>query len=504
MKRLTTIVGVILLLILHASLGAAQGPDGPEGAQNPAPSSSIGELQGPRHIPNSFFAIKTHFNTDFVIEVLEDLDLRTVHVDFNHYELEPKRGEYAFSDDHRIIRSADLGARHGLDQLAIVVHPADWLKVPGDVPMFPNDESVEAFEEFMYRIAAKYRGRIRYWQAGGEPYMVVWEERYVTMLKAFWRGVKRADSENRVVLCGFSGGDYRHESKEPEFLDMVYRYGGKEYFDIVASHPYTWPLMPEEGRLLETIGNMHEVMVRNGDAKPLWITEIGWAGVEPSMLGHLQTDFWHRHRSLTEEGQARALTRLYLVAATVPWVERVYTFHLHGVPDARYTDTLENPDFYMALYTPWLGDRVRPKDAYFAIKTVVRMIGESTYKERIDLTPELWALVFQRDNEATIALWSVDGEVVMTLGDTSMVRGVTSMVGTPILISDRELPVSVLKGKDGKVIVREDREIDWDGPNTLRLSGRPIYLKADMEDLDRLETQIRGAETRRDGRPPNR
>ena len=483
-----------MLFGLNCGLASARDAEYPVHA--PRPGMTVAGLEGPRHVPNSFFAINTHFNSEFAVELLDDLGIRTVHVDFDHYELQPGKGEYAFPDDHRIIRSADLGARHGLDQCAIVVHPADWLKVPGAVPIFPNDESVEAFEEFMYRIAARCRGRVKYWQAGGEPYMPGWRERYVTMLKAFWRGVKRADPANKVVLCGFCGGDYRHESKEPEYLDMVYRHGGKEYFDIVASHPYTWPLMPEDGRFQETIRNMHGVMKRNGDSKPLWVTEVGWSGVEPTMLGYLQRDFWHRHRSRSEEDQARALTRFYLLAATIPWIERVYIFHLQGWPDAKYTDTVENPDFYMSLCTPWLGDRVRPKDAYFAVKTVVRMVGDSTYTERIDLTPDLWALVFERKAEAVIAIWSVSGDRVLTLGDASMVRSVTSMVGTPILISDRQIPEAALRGQDGGIAVREDRPIDWAGPNTLRLSGRPVYLTADLKDLARLKAQIREAGTR--------
>ena len=49
---------------------------------------------------------------------------------------------------------------------------------------------------------------------------------------------------------------------------------------------------------------------------------------------------------------------------------------------------------------------------------------------------------------------------------------------------------------NGKVIVREDREIGWDRPNTLRLSGRPIYLRADVKSLGRLKILIQEAETR--------
>jgi hypothetical protein len=452
------------------------------------------ELEGARHIPNSFFATTTHFNSDLFVELLDDLGMHTVRVEFMHRLLEPAPGRYDFSADNPVIASADLGASRGLDQLALVTHPADWVKVPGSAAMFPSDEHVAAFEELAYRIASKYKGRITHWQAGNEPYMPEWKERYVTMLKALSRGVKRADPQNKVVLCGFCGGSYKEASREPEFLDMVYRYGGKDYFDVIASHPYTWPLMPEKGRYLETIRGLHEVMKKNGDSKPLWVTEMGWSGVEPSMLGYLQKDFWHRHRSVSEEDQARALTRLYLVSATVPWIERVYFFHLQQ--EAKYTDALENPDFYMGLFTPWLGDRVRPKDAYFALKTVVQMIGGSTYKERIDLTPGLWALVFERGEEAVVALWSVDGEVVLTLGDTSMVKSVTSMVGSPVLLSDRDLPDAVLKGANGEVVVREDRKIDWDGPNTLRLSGSPMYLHADRKDLGMLGKQIREAGVR--------
>jgi hypothetical protein len=484
------VAGGALLLSLQSGPSAAEPPAA--GMPGSAVGSSVGGMQGPRYIPNSFFATTTHFNTDLLVELLGDLNLRTVRLDFAHDLLEPAAGRYAFGADNRVIQSANLGVSHGLDQLALISHPAAWLKVAGSGDMFPNDESVAAFEEFVYQIASKYKGQIRYWQAGNEPYIPAWKERYVILLKALARAVKRADPANQVVLCGFSGTPYRDPSRDPEYLDLVYQYGGKDSFDIIASHPYTWPLLLEEGRCLDTITRLHEVMVKHGDSKPLWITEIGWSGVEPAMLGQLQTRFWHRHRSRSEEDQARALARLYLVLATIPWVERVYFFHLQQ--EAKYTDTLENPDFYMGLFTPWIGDRIRPKDAYFAVKTVIQMIGESAYQERLALAPDLWALVFTRGDEATVALWSVGADVVLKLGDTAMVKSVTSMVGSPVLISAEELPAAELRDANGGLIVREDRPLDWDGPNTLRLSGRPLYLKMSLPDLDRFKAQIRDAQ----------
>jgi hypothetical protein len=44
--------------------------------------------------------------------------------------------------------------------------------------------------------------------------------------------------------------------------------------------------------------------------------------------------------------------------------------------------------------------------------------------------------------------------------------------------------------------VREDWSIDWDGPNTLSISGRPIYVKTDLGNVDRLKTQIQTAAAR--------
>ena len=114
--------------------------------------------------------------------------------------------------------------------------------------------------------------------------------------------------------------------------------------------------------------------------------------------------------------------------------------------------------------------------------------------ERLALAPDLWALVFTRGDEATVALWSVGADVVLKLGDTAMVKSVTSMVGSPVLISAEELPAAELRDANGGLIVREDRPLDWDGPNTLRLSGRPLYLKMSLPDLDRFKAQIRDAQ----------
>jgi hypothetical protein len=415
---------------------------------------AVDDLQGPRTVPSTFFGTTTHVNSEGLIRLLQDLGIRNVRIDFPWTGLEPSRGGYNFDPRLWMLASADMGLKHNFDQLVVLTNPPPWSV--GERGTYPNDQSAAALEEFMFQLASKYKGKIRHWQAGNEPNMAVWRGRFIPFLKAYYRGVKRADPQNKVVLCGFAGVEHLH-------LDAVYRLGGKDFFDILGAHPYTRPAMPEDGGYLDRIRAIRDVMRKHGDRKPLWVDEIGWNGVEPSMLEYLRTKFpGHRDYAVTEENQARGLVRVYLLSATVPWIERVYFFHLHQ--EAAYTEIADNVDYYMGLFTPWLEGQVRPKDAYFAVRTVIRVLSQSAYKGRIETPPRVWCLHFEQGREAIIVLWSLDDSMTMTLNDASTLKSVTSMVGTPLLVKSR-----------------------------LTVCGRPLYLRSDANDGERLKQQIREA-----------
>ena len=153
------------------------------------------------------------------------------------------------------------------------------------------------------------------------------------MLQAFYRGVKRADPNNIVVVGTF-------DTSESGGLQTAYQHGIKDYFDVLNTHPYTWRDLPEEGGYVGKIEAVRNVMNQYGDDKPIWVTEIGWNGVEfstydgTSMLKYLcQTYPLHNARSTSEEDQARAYARLYLVSTSVPAVERVYFFGMGDFGD---------------------------------------------------------------------------------------------------------------------------------------------------------------------------
>jgi hypothetical protein len=409
-------------------------------------------FDGPRFIPNSFFGTTTHVNGEPTVAAMKDLNMYGARTDFIHHAIEPTAGVYSFEPGNWVIKSADTGSAGKLDIVAVVTTYETYDRVAKDPA---------SYEKFAFAIASKYKGRIKYWEASNEPHMTIIGEKYVTMLKAFYKGIKRADPENKVVLAGFAGD-------ETQELDLLYKLGGKDYFDILNSHSYTRPLSPEDGGYVEKIKGLYRVMKKNGDDKPCWVTEIGWNGLEPSMLEYAKAKYeGHRSCSCTQEEEARYLARAYLISASIPWIHRVYFFHLNTDPP--YSSTIDpNADAYIGIYTAWGNGQTGPKDSYYSLKTVIRMINESTYQERLNLGRRIWALVFTRKADSMLALWSLDDNVTLTLKDSSIIKSVTSMVGTPILIID----------------------------NQLKLSGRPIYLSVDPKNLDALKSQIRTAKTK--------
>jgi len=417
-------------------------------------------------IPDTFFGSTTHVNreTTGAMELLGDLNMRTVRVSFPLSALAPAVDRIDFSNF--ATDSANLGSSLGLDQLAIVDTPAAWLGV-GGTSVFPNDENVDHFEDIMYAVATHLKGKVTNWEGPNEVHMASWGgPRYATMLQAFYRGVKRADPNNIVVVGTF-------DTSESGGLQTAYQHGIKDYFDVLNTHPYTWRDLPEEGGYVGKIEAVRNVMNQYGDDKPIWVTEIGWNGVEPStydgmpMLDYLrQTYSLHNTRSTSEEDQARAYARLYLISTSVPAVERVYFF---GMGDLVMNGPLWGQPYhdevdYMEVVGRSEGDtQLRPKPALDSLRTVVEMIGETTYKGRIELdSSQIWALKYQRDSEAIVALWSLDEDVTLPLQDASVIESVTSMVGDPILLSDDEL----------------------------QLSGRPIYVKVAAENLASLQGQL--------------
>ena len=166
----------------------------------------------------------------------------------------------------RYDRIVDDAAARGLAVLPILHGAPKWA--------WPLVDHLPEWRSFVRAAAAHFAGRIPVWEIWNEENIgSFWPNPnaadYVPALRAAYEEIKAADPAARVCFGGTAGAD-------SNFIDAAYRAGAKDFFDILAIHPYCAP-QPPEHFLDEALGRVRGVMARHGDAgKPIWITEIGW------------------------------------------------------------------------------------------------------------------------------------------------------------------------------------------------------------------------------------
>ena len=184
-----------------------------------------------------------------------------VRADFCWGDVEKKTapGVFDFSKWDDIVAKT---ARNGV----LVLPATGW----GPVDPVANPER---WAEYLRRFVSRYRAQM--------PVIEIWNEEnvsgfwkdpnptnYVQALKTAYRTIKAVDPSVRVSFGGTSGVPL-------DYIEEAYRNGAKDFFDIMAVHPYSHPYQPEK-TLDVRLEKLRELMAKYGDAeKPVWITELG-------------------------------------------------------------------------------------------------------------------------------------------------------------------------------------------------------------------------------------
>src|SRR3712207_59979 len=114
-----------------------------------------------------------------------------------------------------------------------------------------------------------------FWPGGPDP------AAYVTLLRAPYAAIKREDPAAKVIFGPTTGNNY-------EFVQQAYAAGAKGFFDAMAVHTDTACLVDSPTRYYRENGkiarftflgyrSVREVMLANGDDRPIWMTELGWS-----------------------------------------------------------------------------------------------------------------------------------------------------------------------------------------------------------------------------------
>lgn len=202
---------------------------------------------------------------------------------FDWVSLERTRGNWDWAyADHQV----EQAQARGLAQFAYIGNTPAWALPPGWPANLgyrhPPDEAYAAdFQNYCRTVAARYRGRVKYYFVWNEPNGCSWVNDgcrnadgyplYTRWLKRAYVALKEGDPDC-IVAAGAL--DYNEGVSDGwRYIEGMYNEGAKGYFDAISIHPYA-----SSGLHWRAVHDTRQVMVNHGDGhKPIIIGEYGWA-----------------------------------------------------------------------------------------------------------------------------------------------------------------------------------------------------------------------------------
>jgi hypothetical protein len=290
---------------------------------------------------------------DTYVGLLREAGVQWAREEFFWHQLQPQPGgPFRWNGDgsgmYDYDRSVAAQAAAGIKMLGLIDYAPAWNH--GRNP--PLDEWIQDWGNYVYQVVARYgrgNGPIKYWEVWNEPNLTrsghalgLYEIKdYARILNVARAAIKAADPNATIVLGGLASvWSYPPSPTTYDYFDYLAalgELGAWNDFDIMAVHPYR--LDPPEGApwrrdhqqtFPTELGRIDELMLRYG-AKPLWLTELGWA-TDRGRFG------------VSEDQQAQFLTRTYVMALAHPSVEKIfwYDFRNDSAPGAPYDKPVYN------------------------------------------------------------------------------------------------------------------------------------------------------------------
>jgi len=211
---------------------------------------------------------------------------------------EPSKGNFDWGGLDEVVNVANA---HGIRVLFSVLRSPAWASGHPDSP----PRNFNDYGDFLAALAARYKGRGMAYEVWNEQNLKrEWREypldacKYVELLKLSYTRIKQADPGAIVVagaLTPTGVNDPNIGIDDRTYLQQMYSCGMRGWFDALGAHPSgfnnppdadwrTWkdPARPSfKGHpsffFKNTMEDYRNIMVANGDYRPIWITEFGWA-----------------------------------------------------------------------------------------------------------------------------------------------------------------------------------------------------------------------------------
>jgi hypothetical protein len=364
-----------------------------------------------------------------------------------------------------------LAQSHNLELLVRLSSPPNWTRADGSARGdFAPPDNIADYADYAGAVAARYQGRVRYYQIWNEPNInPEWgsqpsdPEAYTRLLCAAYARLKQVDP-NIVVVTGAlaptaelgapdPGGSGSNNVNDTVFLQRMYAAGAARCFDVLAMQGYGLFSGPTDHRLRPLIVNygrnqiIRDEMVSNGDAhKAIWISEMNWNAVPPdSGIAPL-------FGQVTLEQQARYVPLAYQRAqADWPWVGMNAFWYFKKADDTERNQ----PVYYF-----------RMADPDFTLLPVYTTL--SSYMHQ---TPVMYPGWFQEDHWAVT--WT---DQWRTVGDPAAVLGAEKVAQAPGAAAQ-----FVFDGTELVLVTRRGPQAGSLNVSIDRGAGQSFELKADVD-----------------------
>jgi hypothetical protein len=252
----------------------------------------------------------------------------------------------------------DLAEQYDLQIIARLSNPPAWSRAAGDeMGTYAPPDNLDDFAHYAGTVAARYRGRVRYYQVWNEPNIypewgeqAVDPEGYTALLCTAYQAIKAADPD-AVVLSGALAPTAElswRDLSDYLFLERMYQAGAGDCFDILTMQGYGLWSGPTDHRRRPFIINyernevIREIMVQHGDAeKAIWISEMNWNAAPE--------DVEPRYGRVTLDQQARWAPLAYQRAQEEwPWIGVINFWYFKRASDDWLAARVPEAYFQMA------------------------------------------------------------------------------------------------------------------------------------------------------------
>lgn len=383
--------------------------------------------------------------------------------------VEPEQGQFNWELYDAILNERH---QHGLalvPVIGILNHVPRWASSSPEKDDFKGYPPKDARDvaSLVSQVVKRYECIAKYWVIDNEvniqEKLPGWKDldTYLECLKVSYKAAKEADPKCKIILAAVTLND-------ADFVRRFYQKGGKDYFDIMALHPYCTPAPPEdeEGSLFFRLAlgkkraafpdilAVLKIMEEYGNGqKPIWITETGW--VEKHEYPKENRPPWAGLIEVSEQEQADYYVRGYTLSKS------------YGVGKFFFNVMINFPEGLGAhsLNRGMLSADLSPKLVFVAYCQMTSLLSEARFERRIDLDDkDLHAYLFSKNGIGIVVMWRAKGEA----SEISLQTGDIHLTLLDIFGNQKEI-----KSENGIL--------------SLELTGSPQYLLAESESLSSLQ-----------------